>query len=395
MIVTAKHIIIGDGQTVLNDYAILIDEAGKIKNVGNRESLIAGAHGEKVLSFPDSTILPGLIDLHAHLGHYAPAKRQWQNSYMLAYITAHHAQKALKLGVTTLRDVASPHLVTQTLMEAGKMGYLPLPRIVPCDLGICITGGHGSSFGLGEGVEEIDGPWEARRVVRKRVKAGCRWIKAMTSHRAEPCEFTYEELVAITEESHRLGAKVAAHAGTHSAIQTCIDAHVDSIEHGTFMTMDQALAIKEKGIAWVPTIMVYTELYKSSQKTPVSDLQQENYRYYSKTMDFYHNIFPRLAHTGILIGAGTDYLLANGETCPLVSRELISLTECGLSPLKAIQAGTANGAKILNLEKITGQIKSDLMADLLVVDGNPAEHIEDLENVRQVFFSGKTVYQKF
>lgn len=177
MIVTAKRLIVGDGHSVYLDYGLRIGQDGRIVELGKQSELLARYPEEETLSYPESTILPGLIDLHAHLGHYAPAPRQWQNPFMLAYITQHTAQKALRYGVTTLRDIASPHMVTQTMMTAADMGYFDLPRILPCGPGICITGGHGSAYGLGEGVEEVDGPWAARAAVRSRVKAGCPWTR--------------------------------------------------------------------------------------------------------------------------------------------------------------------------------------------------------------------------
>ena len=394
MIITAKRVIVGDGHTVYLDYGLLVGPDGRIAALGKRGDLLRQYPEAEILSYPDCTLLPGLIDLHAHLGHYAPASRQWQNPFMLAYIAQHHANKALRYGVTTLRDIASPHLVTQTMMTAAEMGYMTLPRIFPCDPGLCITGGHGSAYGLGEGVEEVDGPWEARAAVRRRIKAGCRWIKVMTSHRKDLCEFTFEELSAIVDECHRLGGKVAAHASTKPAIQACIDAGVDTIEHSTLMSVEQAEAMRDKGIAWVPTILPYAELYEGARSAPPSPRQQENLRFYEETMEVYRARFLPLAQTGVLIGAGTDLVLADsGETDPIVARELAYMVECGFNCLQAIQAGTANGAKILGLEDVTGQIVPGLAADLLVVDGDPTTHIQDLRRVRRVMVGGATVYQ--
>ena len=393
MIITAKRLIVGDGHSVYLDHGLRIGQEGRIVQLGKQAELIANYPEEEVLSYPESTLLPGLIDLHAHLGHYGPAPRQWQNPFMLAYITQHTAQKALSYGVTTLRDIASPHTVTQTMMTAADMGYMDLPRILPCGPGICITGGHGSAYGLGEGVEEVDGPWAARAAVRSRIKAGCPWIKVMASHRKNVCELTGEEMEAIVDEAHRLGAKVAVHASTPKAIQRCIDAEVDSIEHCTFMSMEQAESMAAKGIAWVPTLLPYVELLEGAKKAPISPRQQENLRLYTETMDTYHNNFTRLAKTGLLIGAGTDLVLADsGESDPAVARELEYMVECGFNCLQAIQAGTANGAKILGLEKVTGQLLPGLAADLLIVDGDPSLHIGDLKKVRRVLVGGKTVF---
>lgn len=391
MIITANRIVVGDGHSVYLDYALRVDGDGRIAAFEKKNELLARYPGEEVVSYPNSTLLPGLIDLHAHVSHYAPVPRQWQNPFMLAYIAQNFAQKALRRGVTTLRDPGSPHMVTQTMMAAGEMGYMDLPRIFPCDPGICISGGHGTAFGIGEGVEETDGPWACRKAVRRRVQAGCPWIKVMASHRGSMCEWTHEEMAAIVDEAHRHGVKVAVHAGNQEAVQRCIDTGADTVEHGTFMTMEQAEAMAEKGIAWVPTILPYAGLLESVKKAASSPKQQESLRFYTATMEMYHGHFLEYSKSGVLIGAGTDLVLPNGEGDPDVARELGYMVECGFNTLQAIQAGTANGAKILGLENVTGQILPGLEADLLIVDGDPTLHIEDLHNVRRVFLGGKTV----
>lgn len=131
MIVTANRMIVGDGHSVYLDYALRIGEDGRIADFGKKSEILARYSGENVVSYPNSTLLPGLIDMHAHVSHYAPAPRQWQNPFMLAYIAQDFAQRALRRGVTTLRDPGSPHMVTQTMMAAGEMGYMILPRIFP------------------------------------------------------------------------------------------------------------------------------------------------------------------------------------------------------------------------------------------------------------------------
>ena len=104
---------------------------------------------------------------------------------------------------------------------------------------------------------ERDGPEEMRKEVRKQIRDGADWIKLMASHEDGLREFTQEELNAAVDACHALGKKVAVHVAAQPALQMCIDAGVDTIEHGNFLTRQQALTMKEKGIAWVPTIYVY------------------------------------------------------------------------------------------------------------------------------------------
>ena len=96
----------------------------------------------------------------------------------------------------------------------------------------------------------------------RELRDGADWIKILTSHRTHTPEYTQEELNAAVDECHRRGVKICVHAGTHPSIQMCIDAGFDTIEHGTFMTREQAVQMRDKGIAWVPTIIAYTYIYE-------------------------------------------------------------------------------------------------------------------------------------
>ena len=393
MIFCADRIVTGDGYTVYQNYGLLVGADGCIAEIASQEELFRLYPKEPVQRFPGRTLLPGLVDLHCHLGHYTPAPRAFRNDFMLAFIAQHHAKLAFRRGVTTLRDVASPDGLTQTMQAAAELGYLELPLIFPCDRGLCMTGGHGTTQGDGEGVEEVDSPWALRTAVRRRLRNGCRWIKLMDSHRADLPEFTQEELDAAVDEAHRLGAKVAVHAGTQPSIQMCINAGVDTIEHGTFLTTEQARSMARKGIAWVPTILPYWELHRQFQAMGDAPDIRQSADYYHRAAEAYQNNFLALAQTGVCFGAGTDLIVTSGESDPCVARELACMVACGLSPLEAIRAGTSSGAAILGLEGKNGTLRPGLQADLLLVEGDPTADIGALERVCAVWRRGRLVYQ--
>lgn len=395
MIIAADNIIVGDGSTVLKNSAIYIGQSGRIEEIGEKDKLTGTYPDEAVMEYPRGTLLPGLIDLHAHQGHWGfGPSLPMQNDYMMAYVTLYHARRAFSRGVTTLRDVGSPEGVCMTMKEAAKLGFFKIPRMEYCGSGLCITGGHGSSYGMGEGVEEVDGVDAVKKAVRTRIKHQSKWIKIMTSHRSDVCEFSQEELNAAADECHRLGVKLTAHSGTQPSIGMCIEAGFDSIEHGTFITDEQIQAMVEKRIAWIPTILPYTSIYENMKiKYPDEKDAPAEYFYCKAAADQYKDNFKRYYDTGVLIGAGTDNITNKGVTDLHVARELQYMVKYGITPLQAIQVGTANGAKILDMDHMTGQIKKGLEADLLVVRGNPAENIEDLEQVEAVYLGGEMVYQ--
>ena len=108
-----------------------------------------------------------------------------------------------------------------------------------------MSGGHGWT----DGIEQADGPWAIRAAIRRQVRDGADWVKLLTSNRADIPEFTQEELDAAVDECHRRRIKTAVHAGLPPAIQMCIDAGFDTIEHGTFLTVPQARQMAENGQA--------------------------------------------------------------------------------------------------------------------------------------------------
>ena len=385
-VLCADRAVTGDGTTMISPAAVAISEStGAILGVGSREQVCSRFHGE-VVEFDGCTILPGLIDLHVHLSGWDHRPFGYAGGdFSHAYVTLRNARKAFQMGVTTIRSVADKNGLVASLVWADENGILdePIPRIIPCGNGICMTGGHGSEFP--EGGDIADGPWEVRRRVRKNLQDGAQWIKLLTSKREFIPEFTQEELDAAVDECHRRNRKIAVHSGVPVTIQMCIDAGVDTIEHGTYMSVEQAEEMKRKGIAWVPTAMVYSEHAKQAEEAHRKDAAV-----WVKARDAYRDNLRKLYDTGVLVGAGTD--VSVDEFNVITYRELEYMVEYGLTPLEAIQAGTQNGAKILDLQDVTGTLAEGLEADLLVVSGNPAEQIGDLKNVKSVWKHGVNVY---
>lgn len=397
MIIYAGNIIVGDGITQLGNKGIYIDSKGKIKEIDDKEKMISKYPDEKFIDYKDSTILPGLFDMHVHLGYYfsQPDKEEYDD-YMIAYYALEQAKRALSLGITTIRDVGSCSGLLKHMRYASEKGFITVPRIIHTDKGITMTGGHGHQ----DGHEEVDGVWNMRHAIRRQTRDGADWVKILTSNREELPEFTQEELNVAVEECHRRNIKIAAHAGIQPSIQMCIDAGFDTIEHGTFMTVEQAKQMVEKGQAWTPTMTAYIYLYEYTRSVVEKggDLTNPIVVRAVREMDFfepaakaYKNNFKKLYDTGVTVLAGSDMVLYDAPPLP-INKELSYMVEYGITPLQAIQTATSNSAKVLGMEKITGQIKQGLEADLLVVKGNVAENIKNLNNITDVYMNGKNVY---
>ena len=399
MIICAKYLMTGDGKTVLTDKAVLIGADGKIQKIASKEELVKEFPQEEVKDYGDATILPGLFDMHVHLAYWYSQPDSFNyNDQMITLYALQHAQAAFERGITSVRDLSSYHGVCKSLKLAAEKGFITVPKITHTDTGMCMTGGHAC-----DEVPEVDGPWEVRTEIRKQVRDGAEWVKILTTHRSHIPEFTQEELDVAVDECHRRGIKCAVHAGTNPGIQMCIDAGFDTIEHATFMTVDHAKQMAEKGIAWTPTIMAYTLLYEICKDKmenhagmPVNDpvMQKEinDYQYFEPAYKAYRDNFKAFYDTGVTVIAGTDMVMYQSPLLPL-PRELQYMVEYGITPVQAIQTATSNPAKVLGVENERGLIKEGLDADILVVGGNLSKDIKCLNDVKLVTMDGKRVFE--
>lgn len=400
MIICTKYLITGDGKTVLEDKAVLTDKLGKIKKISSKEDLISNFPDEEVKDFGNATLLPGLCDMHVHLGYYFSQPDTFNyNDQLITMFSIQHAQSAFERGITSVRDMTSARKLCSTMKLAAEKGFLVLPRITHVDNGMCMTGGHGYD----DDIAQVDGPWEIRKEIRRQVRDGAEWVKILTTHRSHIPEFTQEELDAAVDECHRRGIKCGVHAGTHPGIQMCIDAGFDTIEHGTFLTVEQAEQMAKNGQAWTPTIMAYTYLYEVCKETlekykdaPANDIvmQKElaNYEYFEPAYKAYRDNFKKLYDTGVTVLAGTDMVMYGSPLLP-IHRELQYMVEYGITPVQAIQTATENPAKVLGVSDLRGLVKEGLDADLLVVEGNLSEDITCINNVKFVALGGKKVFE--
>ena len=398
MILAASHLVTGDGKTHLQNAALRLETDGRIGFIGSREEMKHRYPEDAAQDFGEATILPGLFDMHVHFGYYysQPDIGNYDD-YMIAYYALRQASSALRLGITTVRDLSSPHNLLKQLRLAGEKGYVKVPRIFHSDTGICMTGGHGHQ----DGIVEADGPWALRKEIRRQCRDGADWVKILTSNREDLAEFTQEELDAAVDESHRRGYKAAVHAGTQPSIQMCINSGFDTIEHGTFMTAEQGRQMAEKGIAWVPTITAYAYLYQQTRKlieeggdlsNPISARAVKDQAFFKPAYESYRDHFKEIYDTGVTVLAGTDMVLYGAPPLPL-NRELAYMVEYGITPLEAIRTATVNPARVLGIDKETGCLKEGLLADILVVKGNAAADIAALNQVLEVRMAGKSVFK--
>jgi imidazolonepropionase-like amidohydrolase len=371
--ITAGRLIDGRGGAPVEPGRVLIDGA-RIIAVGR--DLDPPAHAER-LDFPNATILPGLIDCHVHLadaGVADPQESARDDDAIRVLRLVQHAARTLRAGVTTVRDVGGRHHLEFGFRRGVEAGLAISPRLVLCGKIVSMTT-PGAEMWPGM-YRQADGPWEVAKAVREQVKAGADAIKVMATgaimapanERPGQAQFRPQELRAAVETAHALGRRVGAHAHGIEGIRNAVAAGVDTIEHGTYLHEDPAVAAQmaERGIALVPTLKAGALL----ADPPGPGIPAEIVQKAREARDHAGRSFRLAMKAGVPIAMGTDAATSfnhHGENAD----ELGLMVEAGMSPMQAIVAATATAARALGRDHELGTLEPGRLADLIVVSGNP------------------------
>ena len=261
---TGARLFDGTGAPLRENTAILVED-GLIRRVADdREACPDGARpvdvGRRVL-------MPGLTDAHTHASGRVPKTAKGAEE-PLPGVAAHFLQAELRdylrFGVTTIRVCGSQGLMPQTARQAMRYGAFRGPRLLTCGKIISATAPGGRFYG--DMYREADGPDDIRRAVREQIRAGADFVKVMTTgarsnelEDPEPLQLTAPELAAVTDEAHRLGYRVAAHAEGLAGCAAAIRHGVDTVEHGMYLHRrpDLLEAMAAAGQVLVPTLSGY------------------------------------------------------------------------------------------------------------------------------------------
>lgn len=344
-----------------------------------------------VLDVEGRTLMPGLIDCHAHLVYsgFRTLEELDRCPIETAAINATlNARKVLAAGYTTVRDVGTIANVAVAVRDAIAEGKVPGPRVVASGQMICATGGPADTlpphwerksggFGaLADGVDAI------RKTVRQQIRNGVDNIKlAASGVEVGPYAYTWmttfseAEVHAAVEEAHRWGRTVAIHAQSYDSVKFALRAGVDTVEHGTRMD-DQTIALfKGSTSILVPTLCTLFSVLELGAKLNLMPKQREEM---AVNEPLWLDSVRRAHAAGIPIAAGGD--LGNRFPHGTNARELDYLVRAGLTPMEAIQAATGIAARALKRDTLVGALTPGRLADLLVVDGDPLADVRLLQD---------------
>jgi imidazolonepropionase-like amidohydrolase len=351
----------------------------------------------EVLDLADATLLPGLIDAHVHLvldanwfsadGPLSTSLAESSEALLLRAVG--NAQAALKVGVTTVCDLGAPNELIFALRKALENGVLQGPRVVASGSVITTPGGHGHQLGrVAQGAESL------RQAVAEQAEAGADLIKIMLTGGGGKgpgsSQYGLEELCVATAEAKRLGQRVAVHCHGIQGIRNAVAAGVDRIEHCTFVEDGvpgfdavTAEAIVQKGIYVCPTNVVdYRQMQILGDSDKVKRLAPRAQL---------NTTWRQLVTTGAQIIAGSDAGISQIYCDDYVLIMELMVQELGMSPMKAILAGTKVAAEALGLAEEIGTLEVGKRADMIAVSGNPLKEITALRQVRLVMAGGEIV----
>jgi imidazolonepropionase-like amidohydrolase len=374
--------------------ADLVCRGGRVAEISTSAAVDAGA---VEIDCSGMYLLPGLIDCHVHLtasGDPDELNNVRNDSMALrAWRAAGYAERTLRAGVTTVRDLGATERLNIEMAKSVESGVFAGPRILAAGLGVTMTGGHGHGFIA----READGPDDVRKAVREQLRAGAGAIKLFASGGVmtpgvdpRSPSLTEEELRAGVEEAHKAFRVVAAHAQATDGIKNAIRAGVDSIEHGVWLDEEAIEMMCERGTYLVPTL---TAPYLIAKGGPESGIPQYMIDKGHQVLEDHLDSYKRALAAGVRVAMGTDQGTPHNRPGHN-AQEIVRMADAGLSAGAAVLAATRWAAELLQLQEQCGELKAGLAADVLVLDADPLADINLLindERIRAVVKGGQVV----
>jgi len=397
LLIQADTLIDATGPDPQNNMSVLVED-GLIAEIAPQGTL--QVDDAQVIDAAGGTLLPGLIDMHFHqflllMGPIGGSKEvTFRRDELIAakILKAARAAKVwLQSGVTTIRDAGAGQNLAVAMKEAIEDGLTQGPRVIPSGSLIAQTGGLRA--GNEDIAVEITGPVEARRVAREQLKAGVEVLKIygassigggggrLVGPPGWP-QLTVEEITAIVEEAHKADRLSSAHAVSTVSIKNVIRGGVDWVDHADFLDDEAIEMLLASKTPIVPTMAIGWSLENFGESMGFGPhIAKKAAEVNIASMDGLRKAY----QAGVVIATGTD---ADNPRASL-AQECCLLTEAGMSPMEAILAATRTPAKILRLAHKIGTVEKGKIADLLIVNGNPAQDITCLKKVRHVIQGGK------
>jgi imidazolonepropionase-like amidohydrolase/ABC-type multidrug transport system permease subunit len=432
MLIKNARIFVGDGR-VIESGAVLV-KSGKIEQIYDGSFPDAKSLNAREIEAAGKTVLPGLVDVHVHLGAPGGFVEDWKD-YDAFKAGERELAAYLYSGVTAVKSVGDPLdgvlKIRQEVNSGEKLGA-EFFTVGPL---FTVPGGHGTEMfkSLPENVRsQMERQFlrmpknaaEAKQAVDALKAAGVDGIKAVMESGAGGMVFDRMDpaiLNAVAAAAKADGLSIVVHTGDARDIEDALKAGVNGIEHGSFRQRipdEDFRLMAMQGVTYDPTLsvgeafpqfsagkldllnrslvqqVVPAKMLASTKKmieSPESRARRKAIGEYPVDMAIAKDNLLRAWKAGVTLVTGSDagnMLVFHG---PTVQRELELWVEAGIPIPVALQAATINGARALRAEKRFGSLEKGKDATMLVVDGNPLSDIKALEAISSVFFKGERV----
>jgi imidazolonepropionase-like amidohydrolase len=370
--IRAATILDGTGKVLRN--ATIVVQGSKITAIDT------GNAGAASYNLGQLTVLPGMIDVHAHVawhfdkdGRYAA--RPGSPASEILY-SAENAYTTLMAGFTTIQSPGSPSDVD--LREAIARGVLPGPRVLTS---------------IRQINERSGTPDEIREKVRQLKKDGADVVKIFASASIRDGgkqTMTDEQLQAVCGEANTLEMRTMVHAHSPESIKASVNAGCQQIEHGVFANDEVLKLMADKGVYFDPNVGVVLQNYLTNKAKflGIGNYNEEGFAYMEKGLGLNREMIKKAVATPrLLMVLGTDAVAgAHGHNAD----EIVERVRQGnQKPMDAIISATSLAAKSMRLDKTIGTLAPGFEADLVGIEGDPLTDITAVKRVAFVMKAGK------
>ncbi len=350
---------------------------------------VAVPEGSEVIDLPGTTLVPRLIDAHSHILLHDYSEAAWDDQVLKEPLAlrvcraTNHLKLDLAAGFTTLRDLGTEGAgyADVGIKRAVEQGIVPGPRLLVATRAIVATKTYAPSafapeWDIPQGAEEADGD-ALRAVVRDQIGRGADVVKIYADN-ARGATFSESEIRLVVETARSQGRPVAAHASSAEGMRRSALAGVATIEHGNDGDAAIFRMMKERNVAWCPTLTVFESIARRSGSKAGTDPESARLRKARVA-------FRAALDSGVTIINGSDVgAFTHGE----LARELELMVDFGMTPSQSLLAATSVAAEAIGIGDRVGRIKPRFVADLVALEGDPTHDIHAVRKVRLVMKAG-------
>ncbi len=339
----------------------------------------------RLVSLPDLTVMPGMIDCHVHLAldgrDFQAALARWNSPPDWVPAVQAAFSESLAAGLVALRDGGDGGNIGLQARELVQEGRPEGTRLMSCGMAIGRTGRYGSFLGPG-----VSGVTEACELLDTLAGQGVDWVKVLVSGivsfkefgKVGALQFEQGELDTIISYAHSLGLPVMAHASSDEAVRMAVRASADSVEHAYFVTPQTLEMMASSGIPWVPTVVPVANQVLTPAAANHTGASRD---IITRTYELQLERIAEGASKGVPLGIGTDAGAAGVLHGQGYALELELYSQAGMTPAEIIKAATFTGAQICGLGEELGSIAPGKQARLIGVKGDPLQKLELLRDI--------------